>query len=209
MPAETFLASTVFATNTGEITPFAALSAETQTSPSALRAAIGDACRRDESACISWLKQQNALHDSRVDVQVNATQTQQLAQRLIETARQQSTGSSSINALMQEFSLSSEEGIALMCIAEALLRIPDTDTANRLIADKLGNRNWRHHLGKSPSVFVNAVAWGLLITGKLVSPSHERGLAKALARVLVGAGEPLVRKAMEQIGRHTSELQSL
>ena len=190
-------ASTAFATTTARISPFTAFLAETQPSSSTLRAAIGHACRRDESACVAWLIAQNVSHDARMDGQANAGQTRQLAKRLVETARRQRTTSSGVDALMQEFSLSSEEGIALMCMAEALLRIPDADTANRLIADKLAKRNWRRHLGQSPSVFVNATTWGLLITGKLVSEHRERGLAKALTRALTGAGEPLIRKAME------------
>jgi RHH-type proline utilization regulon transcriptional repressor/proline dehydrogenase/delta 1-pyrroline-5-carboxylate dehydrogenase len=74
---------------------------------------------------------------------------------------------------MQEYDLSSEEGVVLMCLAEALLRIPDDDTAEALIADKLSAADWESHLGKSHSVFVNASTWGLMLTGKLVSLGSE------------------------------------
>ena len=99
-----------------------------------------------------------------------AAAAQELARRLVTEVRAQRSGASGVDALMQEFSLSSQEGIALMCLAEALLRIPDTATADRLIRDKLGKGDWRAHLGSSPSLFVNAATWGLVITGKLVAP---------------------------------------
>ena len=79
-----------------------------------------------------------------------------------------------MQGLIQEFSLSSQEGVALMCLAEALLRIPDTATRDALIRDKIGDGNWQSHSGQSPSVFVNAATWGLLLTGKLVATHTER-----------------------------------
>ena len=98
---------------------------------------------------------------------------------------------------MHEFSLSSEEGVALMCLAEALLRIPDSATADRLIADKISKGDWRKHLGESPSLFVNAATWGLLITGKLVGTSSEQGLGSALTKLIGKGGEPLIRKGVD------------
>ena len=84
---------------------------------------------------------------------------------------------------MQEFSLSSQEGIALMCLAEALLRIPDAATRDRLIRDKIGKATGARHLGHSPSLFVNAATWGLLVTGKLVGDrAARRASASALTR---------------------------
>lgn len=80
-------------------------------------------------------------------------------------------------------SLSSQEGVALMCLAEALLRIPDAATRDALIRDKLRGGDWQAHLGKSPSLFVNAAAWGLVVTGKLVDTHSEPGLLAALKRV--------------------------
>ena len=80
-----------------------------------------------------------------------------------------------VQGLMQEFSLSSQEGVALMCLAEALLRIPDAPTRDALIRDKLGDGDWQSHLGHSGSLFVNAATWGLVVTGQLVSTHDEGG----------------------------------
>src|SRR5687768_15789258 len=102
-----------------------------------------------------------------------------------------------VDALMHEFSLSSQEGIALMCLAEALLRIPDPETADRLIRDKISKGDWRAHVGHSPSLFVNAAAWGLLIFRKLVSTHGEDGLGASLSGLLEKGGEPLIRKGMD------------
>ena len=82
-----------------------------------------------------------------------------------------------------------------MCLAEALLRIPDPETADRLIRDKISKGDWGASPGRSPSVFVNAAAWGLLITGKLVSTHSESGSTAALAHLIEKGGEPLIRKA--------------
>ncbi len=84
-----------------------------------------------------------------------------------------------------------------MCLAEALLRIPDNKTADRLIADKISKGDWHRHLGESPSLFVNATTWGLLITGKLVDVHSERGLGTALSKLIAKGGEPLIRKGVD------------
>ncbi|TAK91255.1 MAG: bifunctional proline dehydrogenase/L-glutamate gamma-semialdehyde dehydrogenase PutA [Burkholderiaceae bacterium] len=101
-----------------------------------------------------------------------------------------------IDALMREFSLSSDEGVALMCLAEALLRIPDDATRDALIRDKIGQGNWQRHLGHSRSLFVNAAAWGLLISGKLVATRSEQGFFNTLNQLLAKGGEPLIRAAL-------------
>ena len=80
-----------------------------------------------------------------------------------------------------------------MCLAEALLRIPDDETRDALIRDKIGGGDWRAHLGHSPSLFVNAATWGLLLTGRLTATSSERGLSAALTRLIARGGEPLIR----------------
>ena len=80
-----------------------------------------------------------------------------------------------------------------MCLAEALLRIPDDDTRDALIRDKIGGGDWRAHLGHSPSLFVNAATWGLLLTGRLTATSSEQGLSAALVRLIGRGGEPLIR----------------
>ncbi|EJN07471.1 trifunctional transcriptional regulator/proline dehydrogenase/L-glutamate gamma-semialdehyde dehydrogenase [Herbaspirillum sp. YR522] len=171
--------------------PFGAFHAEMQPTPDALRAAVTAAYRRDETEAVQWL-----LGQVGTDPQWKQ-QTAQLARQLVHQVRQKRTRASGVDALMHEFSLSSEEGVALMCLAEALLRIPDRQTADRLIADKISRGDWRKHLGESPSLFVNAATWGLLITGKLVSTSSESGLTQAITRIIGRGGEPLIRKGVD------------
>ena len=123
-----------------------------------------------------------------------------LARRLVAELRRKQLGAARENlvqGLLQEFSLSSDEGVALMCLAEALLRIPDPATRDALIRDKIGRGDWRSHLGSSDSPFINAATWGLLVTGRLVATHEERGLANALTRVTARVGEPVIRKAVD------------
>src|SRR6202521_874839 len=111
-----------------------------------------------------------------------------------------------LDAFLQEFGLSNQEGIALMCIAEALLRIPDDATADRLIAEKLATGDWSAHAGKSESLFVNASTWGLMLTGGILEldPAIKNDAAGWLRKLTRKAGEPLlrlaVRRAMRIIG---------
>jgi RHH-type proline utilization regulon transcriptional repressor/proline dehydrogenase/delta 1-pyrroline-5-carboxylate dehydrogenase len=168
--------------------PFGALQAEVRREQAPLRAAITAAYRRDETAAVQWLLAQGAAAHADAGA---------LAHRLVSAVREQRVRSSGVDALMHEFSLSSEEGVALMCLAEALLRIPDSATADRLIADKISKGDWRKHLGESPSLFVNAATWGLLITGKLVATSSENGLGSAMTRLIAKGGEPLIRKGVD------------
>ncbi|WP_426320141.1 trifunctional transcriptional regulator/proline dehydrogenase/L-glutamate gamma-semialdehyde dehydrogenase [Pseudoduganella sp. R-43] len=173
-------------------TPFAALQAEILRDPTPLRSAITAAYRRDEQTAVQWL-----LSQINVGSPETTQDAQSLAKRLVTAVREKRTRSSGVDALMHQFSLSSEEGIALMCLAEALLRIPDSATADRLIADKISKGDWRKHLGESPSLFVNAATWGLLITGKLVSSSSEEGLGSAITSLIAKGGEPLIRKGVD------------
>lgn len=124
-------------------------------------------------------------------------QAQDLAARLAEGVRASRHKAGGVDALMLEFSLDSREGIALMCLAEALLRVPDVATRDRLIRDKLAQGDWRAHVGRSPSLFVNAAAWGLLVTGKLVDSRSDGTLEQALASLLRKGGEPLIRKGVD------------
>lgn len=172
--------------------PFDALHAETRREQTPLRAAITAAYRRDEAEAVQWLLAQGATPGA---------DAQPLAHRLVSAVREKRTRASGVDALMHEFSLSSEEGVALMCLAEALLRIPDSETADRLIADKISRGDWRKHLGESPSLFVNAATWGLLITGKLVGTNSEQGLGSALTRLIAKGGEPLIRKGVDMAMR--------
>ncbi|MBP7370366.1 MAG: bifunctional proline dehydrogenase/L-glutamate gamma-semialdehyde dehydrogenase, partial [Arenimonas sp.] len=88
---------------------------------------------------------------------------------LVERTRLRAADPAMVEAFMREYDLSSEEGVLLMCVAEALLRIPDQATANNLIRDKLGDADWDAHLGQSSSLLVNASTWGLMLTGRMVN----------------------------------------
>jgi RHH-type proline utilization regulon transcriptional repressor/proline dehydrogenase/delta 1-pyrroline-5-carboxylate dehydrogenase len=116
----------------------------------------------------------------------------QCAQSLVREVRRRKAEQGLLDAFMQEYDLSSEEGVVLMCLAEALLRIPDKDTAEKLIADKLGDADWESHLGRSSSIFVNASTWGLMLTGKLVALSEntQENFRTALGRLINRSGEP-------------------
>ena len=166
---------------------------------SALRDAITTAYRRDEAEAVAdMLARAQLSEDERREAEA-------LARRLVKQVRDSRRKASGVDALMHEFSLSSEEGVALMCLAEALLRIPDADTRNKLIQDKIAGGDWKSHLGHSPSMFVNASAWGLLITGKLTAASDERSLGSALTRLIGKGGAPLIRQgvnyAMRMLGK--------
>lgn len=156
-----------------------------------LRQAIRAAHRRDESQCVA------ALCDEVRALPRDAGQVADLARQLVEAVRRQRRHASGVDHLMHEFSLSSQEGVALMCLAEALLRIPDALTVDRLIRDKISRGDWAAHLGGSPSLFVNAATWGLLLTGKLVATHSENALAGALGRLIARGGEPLIRKGVD------------
>ncbi len=121
------------------------------------------------------------------------------ASQLVETIREDQIGQGGIDALLNEFSLSSEEGIVLMCLAEALLRVPDDDTQDDLIRDKLSRGDWATHLGNSESLFVNASSWGLLITGKVVtySDDEKRKQFGILKKTVGRLGEPVIRAAVQ------------
>ena len=180
-----------YQTNTTAIVPFADFHSEMLPPASPLRAAITGAYRRAEPIVVAALLEQ--VHSTPATQQA----IHNLAHRLVTTVREKRTRASGVDALMHEFSLSSEEGVALMCLAEALLRVPDHQTADRLIADKISKGDWRRHLGESPSLFVNAATWGLLITGKLVGSNSEHGLGSALTRLIAKGGEPLIRKGVD------------
>src|SRR4051794_35281937 len=123
------------------------------------------------------------------------------ARRLVAAVRRKRIGGG-LDAFLHEYALSSQEGIALMCLAEALLRIPDAETVDRLIRDKIGSADWERHLGRSDSVFVNASTWGLMLTGRLVkSDVADRDLRGALRRLVSRSGEPVVRQAVTQAMR--------
>ncbi|NHC62877.1 trifunctional transcriptional regulator/proline dehydrogenase/L-glutamate gamma-semialdehyde dehydrogenase [Paenalcaligenes suwonensis] len=163
---------------------------------SVLRAAITSAYRRAEEDCLPGLISQARSKDQ--------AKVRELARKLVSALRAKGQGSG-VDSLIHEFSLSSQEGVALMCLAEALLRIPDRATRDALIRDKVSKGEWQSHLS-SGSMFVNAATWGLMLTGKLVSTSSEKGLSSAIGRLISKGGEPLIRKgvdmAMRLMGEH-------
>jgi RHH-type proline utilization regulon transcriptional repressor/proline dehydrogenase/delta 1-pyrroline-5-carboxylate dehydrogenase len=164
-----------------------------------LRRAIDAAWRTPEPVCVPTLVDAARLPGALREP------VRSLAHDLVSGLRATRSRSSGVDALMKEFSLSSQEGVALMCLAEALLRVPDKATADRLIRDKLADGDWRAHIGNSPSLFVNAATWGLLVTGRLVSTSSAEGLSSALTRLIARGGEPLIRKGMDLAMRMLGE----
>jgi RHH-type proline utilization regulon transcriptional repressor/proline dehydrogenase/delta 1-pyrroline-5-carboxylate dehydrogenase len=170
--------------------------------PGPLRAAITAAWRRPEPEALAPLLASAQLRAPQAEA------AQGLALRLADTLRTRKRASGRagiVQGLLQEFALSSQEGVALMCLAEALLRIPDAGTRDALIRDKIAQGQWEAHLGRSPSLFVNAAAWGLLLTGKLVATHSEAGLSAALTRLVGKSGEPLIRKGVDMAMRLMGE----
>ena len=153
----------------------------------------------DEQAVMSTLFKAAKLEPQQLKT------TQELAAKLARGVRKARLEAGGVDLLTQEFTLDSREGVALMCLAEAMLRIPDTETRNKLIRDKIVDQDWRSHIGKSPSLFVNASAWGLALTGKLLKQPDDNALAAALTNVLRRGGESIVRTgvsfAMRLLGK--------
>lgn len=119
--------------------------------------------------------------------------------KLIQEIRNRRLKSSGIDSFLTEYSLSSEEGVALMCLAEAMLRVPDKVTIDSLIKDKLGTADWGSHRGQSHSFFVNATTWALMLTGKVLHPEKaETSLSKVIMQLVNRSGEGIVRKAVER-----------
>lgn len=151
----------------------------------------------DESDHVRFLLEQSRLDAAaRHRIQISAVE-------LVKRVRSRARDAGAMEAFMREYDLSSEEGVVLMCLAEALLRIPDNDTAELLISDKLADANWEAHLGKSESLFVNASTWGLMLTGKLVrmGSTTTRSIGDTLRRLANKSGEPVIRLAIRQAMR--------
>lgn len=117
---------------------------------------------------------------------------------LVREVREMDAAVDTIDELLQQYSLDTHEGLMLMCLAEAMLRIPDTATADALIEDKLGPADWKAHVGQSDSWLVNASTWGLLMTGRVVTLDKPRdGKPSGFINRLVNRmGEPVIRRAM-------------
>lgn len=165
--------------------------------PTPLRAAITAAYRLPESeAVVPLIDAARVTPEDRKAIAALATR---LVKRLREKGQQ-----GGVEGLVKEYSLSSQEGVALMCLAESLLRVPDNATRDALIRDKIAGGDWRSHLGGERSIFVNAATWGLVVSGKLVTPVRERNLAGSLSSLIKRAGEPVIRSgvhlAMEMMG---------
>ncbi len=171
--------------------PFAEFVSGVQTQ-SPLRARITAAYRLSEPDCLASLLPAATLSPD--EAQVAKSRAREL---VVALRRKRQDGGGGVAGLIHEYSLSSQEGVALMCLAEALLRIPDSATRDALIRDKISTADWQAHIGNSPSLFVNAATWGLLITGKLTTTSSEGGLSAAITRLIGKGGEPLIRKGVD------------
>jgi RHH-type proline utilization regulon transcriptional repressor/proline dehydrogenase/delta 1-pyrroline-5-carboxylate dehydrogenase len=155
-----------------------------------------DAVRRnylaDEAAVVGSL-----IAEARTTPEA-AARVRELARNLVTAVRTRQRRAPGLAAFLQHYDLSSREGVVLMCLAESLLRIPDPDTADRLIADKLTSADWKLHIGRSDSLFVNASTWALMLTGRIIEIGEdaEHRPGEFLARLLARIEEPVVRAAL-------------
>jgi len=168
--------------------------ASEQQSLAQLKKAISDNYSIDEDACLEKLLQLAGENSAEIDEITRA------AAELVQKVRSSSNAKEGVEAFLQQYSLSTKEGVILMCLAEALLRIPDAEVANNLIKDKIQAAEWEKHLGQSNSWLVNTSTWGLMLTGKFVGLGGEinGNPIKALKNVVGKAGEPVIRQAMNQ-----------
>jgi len=177
--------------------PHPILSPELPRAVDPLRAAITAAWARDETDAVrDLLAQARQPETDRAAIQATAA-------NLVQRVRTRAHDQGAIEAFMRQYDLGSEEGVLLMCVAEALLRIPDQATADKLIRDKLGDADWKRHMGQSDSVLVNASTWGLMLTGHLVDLADDtkRDVHNAFKRLIGRVGEPVIRLAVRQAMR--------
>jgi RHH-type proline utilization regulon transcriptional repressor/proline dehydrogenase/delta 1-pyrroline-5-carboxylate dehydrogenase len=169
--------------------------------PSELRERIGALWLADESECLDAL-----LPLAKLD-EAGRTRVRERAGQLVRAVRTERVAAGGVDALLREYDLSSNEGMVLMCLAEALLRIPDAATADKLIEDRLRQGDWEEHLGASASLFVNASTWGLMLAGRILrlDTGALDDLSGYMRRLVARAGEPVVREAlrhsMRMLGR--------
>lgn len=159
-----------------------------------LRAAIDAHYRADETRSIHMLL-------SRLELEPESQERiTGYARKLVEAVRRDTRSQGGLDAFLHQYGLSTQEGVLLMCIAEALLRVPDDDTRERLIRDKLSGADWQQHLGQSRSWFVNASTWALMLTGRVVRMHGFQGQTPnaALRRLIARLGEPVVRESVNQ-----------
>ena len=162
-----------------------------------LREQIRSDTLQDETTCVkALLKSSSFSPDAR-------TRAKNRAAALVSGARSRSKERPLLDSFLQQFALSNEEGVALMCLAEGLLRIPDDDTADRLIADKIAAGNWGAHAGQSHSTWVNASTWGLMLTGHLIEPPKQarEETASWLQSLSRRISAPVLRTAFRQAMR--------
>ncbi|MGJ3258302.1 MAG: bifunctional proline dehydrogenase/L-glutamate gamma-semialdehyde dehydrogenase PutA [Rhodospirillales bacterium] len=161
------------------------------------RADIDAHYRADETECVERLLRE-------LDLGADALGSiESYARTLVEAVRDKTVHKGGIDAFLHEYGLSTQEGVLLMCVAEALLRIPDDDTREALIRDKLGSADWKKHLGHSSSLFVNASTWALMMTGQVVNMHGYKGRSPdaAMRRLVARLGEPVVRESVNQAMR--------
>jgi RHH-type proline utilization regulon transcriptional repressor/proline dehydrogenase/delta 1-pyrroline-5-carboxylate dehydrogenase len=164
---------------------------------SPLRQRLRTAYRADETEIVEALLAAAELPADSLD------RIGERARALVKAVRERRVGQGGLDAFLHEYELSSREGVVLMCLAEALLRIPDAETANLLIKDKLGDADWERHLGTSESLFVNASTWALMLTGRVIrlDRGETQDLAGVLKRMVARSGEPVIRQAVTQAMR--------
>ncbi|MDF1756952.1 MAG: bifunctional proline dehydrogenase/L-glutamate gamma-semialdehyde dehydrogenase PutA [Legionellaceae bacterium] len=168
--------------------------------PDGVRSEINNAYRAPEIDVISALIEKAELNDKQTK------ETSVLATNLVKSVRENRKKGVGVDTFLIEYPLSSEEGIALMCLAEALLRVPDNTTIDDLIKDKIANANWKSHKGQSNSFFINAATWALALTGKVLSSDKiESKLQKALMTMVSRSGEGVVRVAANKAMRVMSK----
>ncbi len=153
----------------------------------------------DEAECIERL-----LRLTPYDYSL-ALQIKRQARKWVQTLRAESDEHTLLDSFLAEYGLSNEEGVALMCLAEAFLRIPDDTTQEMLIRDKLGHKDWERHLGRADSWLVNSSTWALMLTGRVLSVADEHAPDAWFNRLVGKLGQPLlqtaVRQAMQILGQ--------
>ncbi len=162
--------------------------------PDELRNALRNTYLADETAHLQLLLPQATLDAS-------ATQrVHDMAHHLVSAARKENATHVGLDAFLREYDLSSQEGVLLMCLAEALLRIPDAETADKLIRDKLSQGEWDTHWGHSHSLLVNASTWGLMLTGSIVklNTTSDDELGSLWQHLVAKSGAPMIRLAIKQ-----------
>jgi RHH-type proline utilization regulon transcriptional repressor/proline dehydrogenase/delta 1-pyrroline-5-carboxylate dehydrogenase len=169
--------------------------------PTPLRKAITEAYRMDETQCVKNLLK-NAELPSAAKAHIH-----EVAEKLVIGTREKRKQQGKLDSFLHQYDLSTDEGIALMCLAEALLRIPDHQTVDLLISDKISTANWHEHLDRNQSLFVNAATWSLILTGKIYSPTlnYQKSLGNTLKKFISKTGgvviRPIIMQGMKIIGK--------